>query len=215
MTRLAVLLLVAAIACGAPGGGEESAAAPAPARQAAQDARDLIPAGYGSLRQEEIAVRIQLPSYLVRAIPLEESVIRTLSPDSYRALRDLVTARSREIAAIAGRHGVRDPTLWYLSFFGLEPETRFNPRDIVITGGGRDFRPLDIVPLTVGFNEQRLQQRETQSAIYVFDNGLDVDQPLVVSVDTVRSSTWAGTLRAIERERSLVRTRAAQGAPRP
>ncbi len=211
-SRLIALVLLAA--CGAPAGAGEGSTTPAPTRQAANDAADLIPAGYGSLRQEDIAVRIQLPSFLVRAIPLDESVIRTLSPDSYRALRDLVSGRREEIASRAARHGVRNPALWYLSFYGLDPDARFSPGEVVITGSGRDYRPLDIVPLTVGFNEQRLRQRETQSAIYLFDEALDVNQPLTITIDTVRSAAWGGTLRAIERERALVRTRAAQ-PPRP
>jgi hypothetical protein len=211
-SRLVALVLLAS--CGAPAGTGQGEPTPAPTRQAATDATDLIPAGYGSLRQEDVAVRISLPSFLVRAIPLDESVIRTLSPDSYRALRELASGRREAIASLAARHGVRNPSLWYLSYYGLDPDARFSPGEVVITGSGRDFRPLDIVPLTVGFNEQRLRQRETQSAIYLFDEALDVNQPLTITVDTVRSSTWGSTLRTIERERSLVRTRAGQ-APRP
>src|SRR4051812_33679388 len=55
--------------------------------------RGLIPSGYGSLRQDEVAIRVQTTSLVVRAIPLDESVIRTLSPDSYRALHDLLASR--------------------------------------------------------------------------------------------------------------------------
>ena len=37
-------------------------------------------------------------------------------------------------------------------------ETRFSPREFVITNVGRDFRPIDVIPLTPGFGEQRLRR---------------------------------------------------------
>jgi hypothetical protein len=205
------LLACVLAACGS-GGAPAPSTSPEPRSQAGDTLRTaLIPAGFGTLRQDEISVRLQLPTVQVRAIPLDESVIRVLSPDSYRALHELVRGRRGEIDALAARHGARNPSLWYVSFFGLEPESRFDPLAIVIDAGGRDYRPLEVVPLTAGFNSQRIRSRETQSAIYLFDEGVDVNQSLVVSMDTVRSASWSGTLRAIERERALVRSRAAQG----
>ena len=49
----------------------------------------LIPAGFGKLRQESIAIELRPSDVIVRMTPLDESVIRTLAPDSYRALREL------------------------------------------------------------------------------------------------------------------------------
>ena len=61
-----------------------------PIADAARDSigTGMIPAGYGSLKQDDISVRLQIGGLLVRATPLEESVIRVLAPDSYRSLRD-------------------------------------------------------------------------------------------------------------------------------
>ncbi len=206
------LLLPWALACSATQTGAHSAAGHADAGSTPQDTvgRDLVPAGFGSLRQDDIAVKIRLPGLLVRAIPLDESIIRLLSPDSYRALRELRQGRRNAITQLARRQGVRGESLWYISFYGLEPEARFSPREVVISEGGRDFRPLDVVPLTPGFGEQRLTQREIQSAIFLFEDGMDVSQPLTVSVETTRDFSWDSTLRLIERERALVRSRAAQ-----
>jgi hypothetical protein len=47
-----------------------------------------------------------------------------------------------------------------------------------------------------------------QSAIYVFDNGVDPNQPLTITVEGVQSTSWNSVLPVIERERALVRTRA-------
>lgn len=170
----------------------------------------VVPAGFGTLRQEELAIRLQVQDILIQLVPLDESVIRVLSPDSYRALRQLAESRSEEIGRVATMHGVRERRLWYVTFFGLAPDARFTPTDLTITSAGREFRPLEIIPLRAGFGEQRLQPRESQSALYLFDDGLDVGRPLTVISGTRRNDSWGETLRTVERERALIRSRAAQ-----
>jgi hypothetical protein len=170
--------------------------------------RSSVPVGYGTLRQDDIAIRMELPGLIVRAIPLEENLIRLLTPDSYRALRELQESNKQAIAAVTRRTGGRAPDLWYISFYGVQPDVHFSPMELVITSGGRDFRPLEVLPLSSGFGEQRLKQREAQSAIYLFDEAIDLDQPLSVSFQNVRDDTWEQVLTRIERERALVRARA-------
>lgn len=167
-----------------------------------------IPAGFGSLRQDDIAVRLEPQGIILRAIPLDESVIRLLTPDSYRALRDLQESNRRTIESITRRSGGRAPDLWYVSFYGLEDNARFSPMELVITSGGQDFRPVDVIPLSTGFGEQRLRQRETQSAVYIYPGEIDVDHPLTVTFQGQRSVVWEQLLQRIERERALVRARA-------
>ncbi len=167
-----------------------------------------IPAGYGSLRQDDIAIRLEPQGLIVRAIPLDEKVIRLLTPDSYRALRDLQESNRRTIEGIARRSGGRRPDLWYVSFYGREDNARFTPMDLIITSAGQDFRPVDVIPLSTGFGEQRLRQRETQSAVYVYPGDIDVDHPLTVTFQGQQSAVWELLLQRIERERALVRARA-------
>jgi hypothetical protein len=168
----------------------------------------LVPAGYGSLRQDDIAIKLQSPVLQVRLIPLDESVIRTLSPDSYSALRQIAESRKEQIARYAMLHNLRERRVWYVTFFGLAPEARFTPTDVTVTAAGRELRPLEIIPLTSGFGEQRLGIRDTQSALYLFDDGLDTDQPVTVTVGIVRNTDWQSILRTIERERAVIRSRA-------
>jgi hypothetical protein len=170
--------------------------------------RANIPVGFGTLRQDDIAIRIELQGLIVRAIPLDENLIRLLTPDSYRALRDLQESNKQAIAAVTRRTGGRAPDLWYVSFYGVQPDVHFSPMELVITSSGRDFRALEILPLSSGFGEQRLTQRETQSAIYLFDDAIDLDQPLTVTFQNVRNDDWDQILTRIERERALVRARA-------
>jgi hypothetical protein len=167
-----------------------------------------VPVGFGTLRQDEIAIRLELQGLMVRAIPLDENLIRLLTPDSYRALRELQESNKQAIAAVTRRTGGRPPNLWYVSYYGVEPDVSFSPRELVITSSGRDFRALEVLPLSSGFGEHRLKQREAQSAIYLFDEGIDLDQPLVVTFQNVRSDTWEQILTRVERERALVRARA-------
>ena len=165
--------------------------------------------GYGSLRQEDIAIRLQLLGLQVQAFPLDETIIRVLSPDSYRAMHELVRAQRVALETIERRTTLRDFSLWYVTFFGLQQgETPFSPMEFIITSVGRDFRPIEIIPLSPGFGRQRLQQRERQYGLYVFDPQVNVNQPLTVQFQTARSADWSAVLSRIERERALVLSRA-------
>jgi hypothetical protein len=220
---LAVGLLLTVGGCG---GSSAPAPAPTPAATesragtnqagAVQDtAAGLVPAGYGSLRQEDIALRLQVRGLQVRAIPLDEKVIRLLSPDSYRNLHELARSRAAQLEGVARRSGVRSLSLWLVSFYTAEQgETRFSPRELFIRNVGRDFRPLEVIGLSAGFGEQRLRPRETQSAILAFDGQVDVNQPLDVAYEGAFNGEWGAMLNRLERERSLVRTRAAAAAAR-
>jgi hypothetical protein len=201
LTALAVTTACAV----APGGSPGAAPASAPS----DSSHLLVPAGYGSLRQEDIAVRLQQRGLQVQAIPLDETIIRVLSPDSYRALREQVTSRAATIEELSRRTGFREFSVWLVRFHGIEQgETPFSPMEFIITSVGRDFRPIEVLPLTPGFGQHRLRQREVQSALYVFDPQVDVNQPLTVQYESTRNADWALALTRIERERVLVRSRA-------
>ena len=206
MTRLIGVLAVSIACAGARG---SSAPATVPTAEVRDTSDLLVPAGYGSLRQEEIGIRLTVQRLQVRALPLDETVIRLLSPDSYRAMHELVASQRPAIEVASRRTGLRNVSLWYVEFFGLEQgETRFSPMEFIVSSVGREFRPLDIMPLTTGFGQQRLAQRERQSALYVFDPQIDVNQPLTVRYETATSSDWTVSLSKIERERAVVRSRA-------
>lgn len=197
----------AAVACAPPLSGDPPGDGPVPVRDATSA---TVPAGYGSLRQDELAILLQPAGLVVRAIPLEESLIRLLTPDSYRTLHDLRTSTASALGDVSRRLGGRPVEPWLVSFHGVEPEVRFSPLDLIITSAGRDFRALDVIALSAGFGEQRLRQRETQTAILVFEGDVDLQQPLTVSFMTERTDHWEQLLPRIERERALVRARASR-----
>ena len=209
----ALLALALPVLAGCGGGARASGQQPSPdvtadSAMAAAGSASLVPAGFGTLRQDDIAFRIQIGGKQVRVIPLDESVIRTLSPDSYRALSGLEESRRAQITDLARRSGVRGFSVWYVQYYGLEPDARFSPRDIAVMNLGREFRPVEILPLSSGWGLERLQQRETQTALYLFDQSIDVNQPTTsVTVEGQQTSGWTDVLRRIERERSLIRSR--------
>ena len=111
-------------------------------------------------------------------------------------------------------HGVREPRVWYVRFYGLAPDARFVPTDFTVTSGGREYRPIDVIGLSPRFGEQRLQPRETESGLLLFDEGLDVSQPLTVTMGSEQNTDWEGILRKIDAERASIRARAgAKPAP--
>ncbi len=217
---LGALSMAGAGACAAASAGSVGSAAGGGTMSAdvgvttAQDSTRLVPPGLGTLRQDDVAIRLTLDGGVtVRLIPLDESVIRLLSRDSYQSLHDLAAGRAAQLREIARRAGNARLSVWQATFYGTEQaEARFSPQEVIVTTGGRDFRPLDIVPLTPGFGSQRIRQRGVQSALYAFDGTLDVNQPqLVVTVQGARDGSWgSAVLPRLERERALVRTRTQQ-----
>jgi hypothetical protein len=215
---LALLACVALSACASagPAAAQVPPAGVPPAGQAGVSGDTLdpnwVPAGYGTLRQDDIALKSSPANGLqIRAIPLDERFIRLLSPDSYRSLRELQASKAQALLAVKERNRLPSYSIWYVSFFALEQgETRFSPQEFIISNTGRDFRPLDIVPLTPGFGEYRLKQREVQSALLVFDGQIDLNQPVTAQLESVPSVTdWNTILQRVERERALVRSRVA------
>jgi len=170
----------------------------------------LIPAGYGSLRRDDIALVVQTLGLNVTALPLDESVIRTLAPDSYHMLHALRESKARQLDSVRTRMGLPSVQAWYVSFFNLQVgEARFDPTDFQVQSAGRIFRPLQTFALTAGFGSGRLATHATQGAIYAFDPGVDLTQPLTVTIGTQQNTSWGDALQLIEQERSLVWSRAA------
>jgi hypothetical protein len=223
-TRIRVLAALAASALAAPAlvspmlaqGGKPKPADSARAEPPKRADRDsLIPAGFGTLRQDQIAIRVQTLGLTVSAIPLEESVIRTLAPDSYRTLHALRESKKAALDVLRQRAGLASVEAWYVTYFNVQVgDARFDAFDLLVHSVGQDFRPLDALPLTPGFGDGRVAQRGQQSAIYAFDPQIDLNQPLTVTALGQQTTVWGDAmLPLIERERSMVWSRAAAAKP--
>lgn len=181
---------------------------PAAARAQDTTAAGLLPAGYGTLRQEDVALRLRTATLQIRVLPLDERVIRLLAPDSYASLHRLRESLDSAVAEAAARAGVHAPTLVFVTFFGLQEQARFVPDDLTITSRNRFFRPAAILPITPRWSEQQLAQRETASAVYLYEDGIALFDPFAVSYGGATSTDWERTLPTLDRERAAVLARA-------
>lgn len=178
------------------------------AQSAADSARDLPPAGYGTLRQDDIAVLLSTPLVQIRVLPLDERVIRLLTNDSYNALHGLKELKRTPIATTAAQYGVTDPSLFVVTFFGLQPRAEFVPEDLTISSRNRFFRPIGIVPLSSRWGDRQLNQRETATAVYIFESGISVLESFTVTYEGASNSSWESVLRKLDAERAAVLARA-------
>jgi hypothetical protein len=203
------------LACGgSPASATETTTVPVPA-PAPRDstASGLVPPGFGTLWQEDISIALEGNGFRATALPLDEAVIRLLAPDSYRGLKSLLDSKRQQILQRALARGVREPRVWQVRFYGHAPDARFSPTEITVTSGGREYRPIDVVAVSQGFSEQRLQPRDTQTGLLIFEEGLDVSQPVVVSMGMARNYDWDNAqgkiLTRLDTERASARARAA------
>jgi hypothetical protein len=202
------ILIALAAACGphhAAAQSGQGAASPDPT---------LPPAGFGSLRQDEIGVQLQQPNLRIRVIPLDERVIRLLSPDAYRSLHDMRESRAAEMRAAARQQG-DSLAAFMVTYFGLQPQTRFSPDQLLISSQNSTYRPLGILPITPRFSENQVDAREQAAAIYVFEPGIAIFRPFSVLYNGTQSDAWTEALNRINTERTRVLGRAAQAQSRP
>ena len=181
----------------------------APAALAAQ-ATDLPPPGFGSLRQDQVAVTINTTNLAVRVLPLDEWVIRLLAPDTYASLHALVQSRTAAIAAAAQAAGRDSGTVFFVTFFALQSQVTFIPDQVTIQSQGMFYRPLGILPLSPRWTDARLDQRQQASAIYVFDPSIPLSQTFTVFYGDQNSATFDNSLNMLQSERARVLARAAQ-----
>lgn len=171
-------------------------------------AQDTVPTGYGSLRRDDVVMRLSTGTVEVQVLPLDEQVIRLLAPDTYRSLTQLELSRADDIRDAAARGGTEHPTLIMVTFLGVVPQARFNPEDLTITSRGRLFRPIGIVPLSPTWSSFQLDARQQAVAIYLFDPGISVREQLTVSYQGLSSEAWSRSIRLLDQERARVKARA-------
>ncbi len=202
-----ILLALSAACAGAhPGAAQTTPSGPS------QDP-NLVPPGFGSLHQTDIAVRLDATNLLINVIPLDERVIRLLAPDAYRSLHDMRENRMAQIRA-AARPGSDSLALFMVTFFGLQPRTQFYPDQLLIESQNATYRPEGFVSITPRFGENVLDAREQAAAIFIYEPGIAVLRPFTVTYSTSQSASWEGALTLINGERARVLARA-QSQTRP
>jgi hypothetical protein len=182
---------------------------------AAQDATDIPPAGYGSLRQEQIGIRLDTPTLSVRVVPLDERVTRLLASDAYRSLHEMRQNRATAINDAARAAGYDSVSAFMVTFFGLQPSVNFNPDELYISSQNVTYRPVAIVPITPRWSENTIEQRQQAAAIYLFEPNIPILRPFTLYYGQMSSDAWSAALRQLNTERARVLTRAQQPQQQP
>jgi hypothetical protein len=194
------LIILVALGCAGPARG-----------QSGQPARPLPP-GYGTMSQNDLALRVQNDELEIRFIPLDLRVTRLLARDAYQSIMGLVETNRRGIDSVASRAGVSQPGLALVSFFGQRPDVHFDAQRLTLLIRNRVFQPIGTLPLTPRFTSGQLGVRDQASAIYVFEESIPVDDSFTLSYGSLTSADWQGKQSALERERARVSARAREQA---
>lgn len=204
-----LLLLVATGGCiGIVGSGGAGTPPGADSTLPDDDRELLVPPGYGTLRQEELSLSVVKGSLVLRVTPLEEWVIRLAAPDTYDRLSGL--ARSYGASLASTRSG-DDPALFLVSFFSSDQGTVYDPEDVHLVNRGRRYRPLGIEPVSTGWGDTRLVQREPALAVYAYAPELELDMGMRLEYEDVVNDRWSEILQRLQAERSRARARAGGG----
>jgi hypothetical protein len=174
----------------------------------------LPPGGFGTLTQNDLALRIRTTDLDLRFVPLDPRVTRLLAKDSWESLRSVVQSRRAAIDSVANMTGVSRPGLALVTFFAQRDNARFDPQSVTVRIRGREYRPLGIVPFSGQFTSQQLDVRQQVSGIYLFEQDLPVNDSFVVLYAGQPSDDWQGKQRTLERERARVALREQQTSTR-
>jgi hypothetical protein len=173
----------------------------------AQDARELLPPGYGTLNQDQLSIRLQVGDIEIRLLPLDERAIRLIAKDGYESLHGLIVARQAQIDSAAQSVGLSAPGLALVSFFGLRDDARFDPQNVSLFYRNQFYRPAAIVPISPNFSNRQLPVRRQANAIYLFELTLPIYEEFEVAYGSATSTGWKDILPRIQRERDRVLAR--------
>lgn len=165
----------------------------------------LLPAGLGTLHQDQISLRLQSGDLIIKVTPLDEGIIRLTAPDTYERLRSLVGIYGERAA---GANSASPSSLFLVSLFSYKPDVIYEPEDLLLVNRGLRLRPIGIAPITPSWGTQRLGQQETRMAIYAFEGGIDWEAELVAEYQQLRNELWRDqVLPLVQAERAKVRAR--------
>jgi hypothetical protein len=110
------------------------------------------------------------------------------------------------MAETAGVRG--DPKVFLVTFFTRDRQAAFEPTNLQLLSQGILYFPQGILPLTPEWGRQQLLQEKTQSALYLFDPAIDLDDVFEAEYGGARSFAWASIIRILQAERGRVVSRA-------
>jgi hypothetical protein len=102
------------------------------------------------------------------------------------------------------KRGLRQPGLALVTFYGLAPNTRFDPQQLSILSRNQLYRPVGILPLSPTFSNQQLDVRGQASAIFVFELPIRVLEAFTVTYLSASTTEWERKLSRINAERARI-----------
>ncbi len=152
-------------------------------------------AGRGSLRQEQISLRLMAEGVRVEVTPLAGWVLEAAAPDARQRLERIAEAYRPEGAA-------EGAVLFLVTFSSVEGDRAFHPDELLIVSRGLRERPAAIRAITPGWGTRLLAQQESAMAVYAFGESVDLARDLVVSYRGEEDGSWTEVLRRVEAERA-------------
>ncbi|MDH5642672.1 MAG: hypothetical protein OEY63_00610 [Gemmatimonadota bacterium] len=152
----------------------------------------------GALNATDVSVQFTAGATIVRFMPLEEELLRLMSPDTRSALtplKDRIDDQTR-FESTTERFAV------LVTFFGLQPDAHFSPDEIQILSRNQMFFPFDVKPITPQWHQHRVNQGESVSAVYWFPSGITIWEPIEFVYGEHKTDDWSRIIPTLERERA-------------
>ena len=160
----------------------------------------MPPTGHGSLLQTEVSMSLVSSDLEILVTPLEESVIRVTAPDTENRLRGIASAHRAGLP--------QGGQLFLVSFYTNQADVAFVPEEIQFIAQELRVLPTGIAPVTPGWGQRRVLQRQTELAVYAFPSDLNLESELVLVYGFDRTNAWSNILTRIQSERARARARA-------
>ncbi len=155
----------------------------------------------GSLRQDQISIRMTMGDLRVELTPLATWVLEAAAPDTHNRLDRIAQAHA---PSLVQRTGEADAVLILVTFSGARPGTEFQPNDLHLISRGIRERPLAIQAITPTWGRHVLGQRENAVAVYAYAGSVDLSRDLVVSYQGEENASWSNVVTAVEAERGRI-----------
>jgi hypothetical protein len=165
--------------------------------------QELPPPGFGTMLQDEVTISLVSRGLEIKATPLDEAVTRVTAPDTYARLSGIADA-SRSSAPPGS-------SLFVVSFYSAHADLRFIPEDVQFISRGLRMRSLAILPITPSWGQRRVQQQQTEMAVYAFSGDLDLGSDLILVYGLEQTNAWSGILPRVQAERGRTRARSGIG----
>ena len=191
-----VALLVGSQGCAPAGQSGAPAAAASPYRDAETSATSS-----GTLRQEQISVRMTAGDLRIELTPLAEWVIEAAAADTRDRLARIGETHASDLAR---RSGEGTPVLFLVTFSSMRPGAEFHPDDLHLVSRGLRERPAAIRAITPGWGSQRLEQQQSAVAVYAYPGSVDLSRGLTVWYQDREDSSWSTIVARVEAERGRI-----------